>query len=174
MLNRHISQDRPISSSAFSILESKSRTPLVPYHSRVVVFVFNYLSDFCKGNVPGFLWILQSCLFQRGTLLKVVPLACLFLLAELKDPRDNQTWKPPLFRVFPPATQYHTEATLLFTKLNPKTVVQCRVLVSIPIPARCPVIPWGTPENKRVQPLTRSLVPEPKLCMEVRPTISSW
>lgn len=119
MLNRLVSQDRPISSSAFSILE-QIRTPLVSYHSRVVVLVFNYLSDFCQGNVPGFLKI-----FQRGTRLKVVHLVCLFMLAELKDPWDNQTWKltkPPLFRAFPPATRSHTEATLLFTKLNPKTV----------------------------------------------------
>lgn len=170
MLNRLVSQDRPISSSAFSILE-QIRTPLVSYHSRVVVLVFNYLSDFCQGNVPGFLKI-----FQRGTRLKVVHLVCLFMLAELKDPWDNQTWKltkPPLFRAFPPATRSHTEATLLFTKLNPKTVVQSRVLVSIPIPARC-LSSWGTLEMERVQPLTRSLVPEPKLCMEVRPAISSW
>ena len=33
--------------------------------------------------------------------------------------------------------------------------------------------PWATPEWTRVQPLSRGLVPEPKLCIEVSPTISS-
>ncbi len=34
--------------------------------------------------------------------------------------------------------------------------------------------PWAIPEKERVQPLSRRLVPEPVLCVEVRPTISSW
>ncbi|KAK3574541.1 hypothetical protein QTP86_009535 [Hemibagrus guttatus] len=33
--------------------------------------------------------------------------------------------------------------------------------------------PWGTPEKQRVQPLSRSWVPEPRLCVEASPTISS-
>ena len=34
--------------------------------------------------------------------------------------------------------------------------------------------PRATPEWKRVQPLSRGLVPESKPCVEVSPTISSW
>uniref|UniRef100_A0A3Q1CWI0 Uncharacterized protein n=1 Tax=Amphiprion ocellaris TaxID=80972 RepID=A0A3Q1CWI0_AMPOC len=44
--------------------------------------------------------------------------------------------------------------------------------MSIDTPARR-LSPLATPEWKRVQPLSRGLVPEPLLCVEVRPTISS-
>ena len=33
--------------------------------------------------------------------------------------------------------------------------------------------PWATPQRNRVQPISRRLVPEPKPCVEVSPTISS-
>ncbi|KAK7930346.1 hypothetical protein WMY93_006741 [Mugilogobius chulae] len=44
--------------------------------------------------------------------------------------------------------------------------------MSRPTPARR-LTPWATPEKWSVQPLSRVMVPEPELCVEVRPTISS-
>jgi len=76
-------------------------------------------------------------------------------------------------RAFPPATCSRMEVTLSFTGENSNTAVLSRGLVSIPTPA-WRLTPWATPEKERVQPLSRSLVPEPVLCMKVSPTISSW
>jgi len=46
-------------------------------------------------------------------------------------------------------------------------------IVSIPTPA-WRLTPWETLEKEKVQPLSRSLVPEPVLWVEVSPTVSSW
>ena len=55
------------------------------------------------------------------------------------------------------------EATLSFTGENSNTEAPAWRLT-----------PWAAPEKERVQPLSRCLVPEPVLCVEVSPTISSW
>ncbi|KAK9542918.1 hypothetical protein VZT92_000740 [Zoarces viviparus] len=64
------------------------------------------------------------------------------------------------------------EVTLTFSGENSNTAALSRGLVSIPTPAR-PLSAWATPEKDKVQPLSRSLLPEPMLCVEVSPTISS-
>ncbi|KAK3555297.1 hypothetical protein QTP86_014982 [Hemibagrus guttatus] len=64
------------------------------------------------------------------------------------------------------------ETTLLFTGENSSTWRLSWGAISKPTPARH-LSPWGTPEKKRVQPLSRSWVPGPMLCMEASPTISS-
>jgi len=71
------------------------------------------------------------------------------------------------------ATGRRREATLLFSGEYSNTLALSRGLVSIPTPAR-QLSPWATPEKNRVQPFSRSLVPEPALCLEVSPTRSSW
>lgn len=45
--------------------------------------------------------------------------------------------------------------------------------MSINTPARL-LLPWATLEKERVQSFSRSLVPEPALCVKVSPTISNW
>ncbi|KAK3553302.1 hypothetical protein QTP86_033110, partial [Hemibagrus guttatus] len=64
------------------------------------------------------------------------------------------------------------ETTVSFPGENSSTWRLSWGAISKPTRARC-LSPWGTPEEKRVQPLSRSWVPEPRLCMEVSPTISS-
>ncbi|KAK5866698.1 hypothetical protein PBY51_020867 [Eleginops maclovinus] len=55
------------------------------------------------------------------------------------------------------------EATLSYTGVNSNKAALNRGLVSIPTSARR-LTPWATPEKNRVQPLSRSKVPEPTLC----------
>ncbi|KAK0155241.1 hypothetical protein N1851_002432 [Merluccius polli] len=74
-------------------------------------------------------------------------------------------------RIRPP-TQRRREATLSSTGVNSNIQAPSQGAVSIATPARH-LSPVATPEWKRVQPLSRRLVPEPLLCVEVRPTISS-
>ncbi|KAK0139215.1 hypothetical protein N1851_024142 [Merluccius polli] len=74
-------------------------------------------------------------------------------------------------RIRPP-TQRRREATLSSTGVNSNIQAPSQGAVSIATPARR-LSPVAIPEWKRVQPLSRRLVPEPLLCVEVRPTISS-
>ncbi|KAK0145893.1 hypothetical protein N1851_015177 [Merluccius polli] len=74
-------------------------------------------------------------------------------------------------RIRPP-TRRRREATLSSTGVNSNILAPSRGAISIATPARR-LSPVATPEWKRVQPLSRRLVPEPLLCVEVRPTISS-
>ncbi len=67
----------------------------------------------------------------------------------------------------------HTEVILLFTGENSSTVVLSQGLVSIPTPTWL-LSPWASPQKDKVQCLSRSLVPEPVLCMEVSSDISCW
>ena len=71
-----------------------------------------------------------------------------------------------------PPTRRRREATLSSTGVNSNIQAPSRGAISIATPARR-LSPVATPEWKRVQPLSRRLVPEPLLCVEVRPTISS-
>ncbi|KAK5874093.1 hypothetical protein PBY51_019071 [Eleginops maclovinus] len=70
-------------------------------------------------------------------------------------------------------TRRRREATLSSTGVNSNKAALNRGLVSIPTPARR-LTPWATPEKNRVQPLLRSKVPEPMLCVAVSPTRSNW
>ncbi|KAK0156272.1 hypothetical protein N1851_000419 [Merluccius polli] len=65
-------------------------------------------------------------------------------------------------RVFPPTTLRRREATLSSTGVNSNTAALSRGFMSIPTPARR-LTPWATPEKNRVQPLSRSTVPELRL-----------
>ena len=62
--------------------------------------------------------------------------------------------------------------TLLSTGVNPNVQAHSWGAISMPTPALRLSL-WATPEWKRVQPLSRELVPEPKPCVKVSPTISS-
>ncbi|KAL6464293.1 hypothetical protein MHYP_G00266100 [Metynnis hypsauchen] len=69
-------------------------------------------------------------------------------------------------------TRRRREATLSSTGENPNIQAPSRGAMRKPTPARR-LSPWATPEKNKVQPLSRRLDPEPKLCVEVSPTISS-
>ncbi|KAK0140496.1 hypothetical protein N1851_022532 [Merluccius polli] len=86
-------------------------------------------------------------------------------------PRVSWCQAQTTVRIRPP-TRRRREATLSFTGVNSNILAPSRGAISIATPARR-LSPVATPEWKRVQPLSRSLVPEPLLCVEVRPTISS-
>lgn len=61
---------------------------------------------------------------------------------------------------------------LLSTELKFITMAQSQ-LVSIPTPSSC-LSSRLTAEKDLAQPLSRCLFPEPELCLEVGPSISSW
>ncbi|KAK0148977.1 hypothetical protein N1851_010584 [Merluccius polli] len=86
-------------------------------------------------------------------------------------PRVSWCQAQTTVRIRPP-TRRRREATLSSTGVNSNTLAPSRGAISIATPARR-LSPVATPEWKRVQPLSRRLVPEPLLCVEVRPTISS-
>ncbi|KAK0132085.1 hypothetical protein N1851_033120 [Merluccius polli] len=86
-------------------------------------------------------------------------------------PRVSWCQAQTTVRIRPP-TQRRREATLSSTGVNSNIQAPSQGAVSIATPARR-LSPVATPEWKRVQPLSRRLVPEPLLCVEVRPTISS-
>ncbi|KAK0146532.1 hypothetical protein N1851_014139 [Merluccius polli] len=86
-------------------------------------------------------------------------------------PRVSWCQAQTTVRIRPP-TRRRREATLSSTGVNSSILAPSRGAISIATPARR-LSPVATPEWKRVQPLSRRLVPEPLLCVEVRPTISS-
>ncbi|KAK0132992.1 hypothetical protein N1851_031638 [Merluccius polli] len=86
-------------------------------------------------------------------------------------PRVSWCQAQTTVRIRPP-TRRRREATLSSTGVNSNILAPSRGAISIATPARR-LSPVATPEWKRVQPLSRRLVPEPLLCVEVRPTISS-
>ncbi|KAK0137965.1 hypothetical protein N1851_025840 [Merluccius polli] len=85
-------------------------------------------------------------------------------------PRVSWCQAQTTVRIRPP-TRRRREATLSSTGVNSNILAPSRGAI-IATPARR-LSPVATPEWKRVQPLSRRLVPEPLLCVEVRPTISS-
>ncbi|KAK0151079.1 hypothetical protein N1851_007770 [Merluccius polli] len=86
-------------------------------------------------------------------------------------PRVSWCQAQTTVRIRPP-TRRRREAILSSTGVNSNILAPSRGAISIATPARR-LSPVATPEWKRVQPLSRRLVPEPLLCVEVRPTISS-
>ncbi|KAK0137955.1 hypothetical protein N1851_025831 [Merluccius polli] len=86
-------------------------------------------------------------------------------------PRVSWCQAQTTVRIRPP-TRRRREATLSSTGVNSNILAPSRGAISIATPARR-LSPVATPEWKRVQLLSRRLVPEPLLCVEVRPTISS-
>ncbi|KAK0154873.1 putative uncharacterized transposon-derived protein F52C9.6 [Merluccius polli] len=86
-------------------------------------------------------------------------------------PRVSWCQAQTTVRIRPP-TRRRREATFSSTGVNSNILAPSRGAISIATPARR-LSPVATPEWKRVQPLSRRLVPEPLLCVEVRPTISS-
>jgi len=66
----------------------------------------------------------------------------------------------------------HSEATLLLTRGSSNREVLNWRLVSIPPPMQC-LSPWATLKYERVHTISRSLVPEPSLYVELSPAISS-
>ncbi|KAK0136677.1 hypothetical protein N1851_027150 [Merluccius polli] len=81
-------------------------------------------------------------------------------------PRVSWCQAQTTVRIRPP-TRRRREATLSSTGVNSNILAPSRGAISIATPARR-LSPVATPEWKRVQPLSRRLVPEPLLCVEPR------
>lgn len=82
-------------------------------------------------------------------------------------------YKHTQVRDFLPVTCSRREVSLSFFGENYNTVVFSWGLVSISTPPQH-LLPWTTQERARVQPLSRSVVPESKPFIEVSPAVTSW
>uniref|UniRef100_A0A8C6KHI1 General transcription factor IIA, 1 n=1 Tax=Nothobranchius furzeri TaxID=105023 RepID=A0A8C6KHI1_NOTFU len=115
----------------------------------------------------------QQIITQQGQILQVVraPNGAQYIIQQSQQPIVLQQ---PMQSggVQAPVIQQVPEATLSSPGVNPNTQAESLGANKKPTPA-LRLSPGATPAKESVQPLSRTWVPEPMLCVEVSPTISS-